>query len=258
LAQGLSVAREQLLVETFVTLADTLVDDYDVIDFLQVLAEGCVDLLDVTAAGIMLADPAGTLRHAACSSEQMRLAELFELQVEQGPCFDAYRAQTAVVCNSLEEAESRWPRFAPNVAEHGFVFVSAVPMRLRTQPIGALNMFSNSGHPMTANDVRVAQGLADIATIGILQQRAIQTANELSSHLEGALESRIVIEQAKGVLAQRDHISVDEAFVRIRSFARAHHLLLSATARQIVDGRLPLDDLAPASQSGRPTDPGTR
>jgi GAF domain-containing protein len=240
------VAREQLLVETFVTLADTLVDDYDVIDFLQILAEGCVDLLDVTAAGIMLADSGGALRHAACSSEQMRLAELFELQIEQGPCFDAYRDHAPVVCASFDEANRRWPQFAPNAAEHGFVTVSAVPMRLRTQSIGALNMFSNGRYPLGENDLRVAQGMADVATIGILQQRAVQHATELSGHLEYALESRVVIEQAKGILAQHDHISVDDAFTRIRTFARANQLLLSATARRIVDGTLPLDDLASA------------
>jgi GAF domain-containing protein len=237
------VPREQLLVETFVTLADTLVDDYDVIDFLQVLAEGCVDLLDVTAAGIMLADPEGSLRHAACSSEQMRLVELFELQVEQGPCFDAFRDQAAIVSSSVEDTGRRWPKFAPSAAEHGFVFVSAVPMRLRARSIGALNLFSNARHALTENDMRVAQGLADVATIGILQQRAIQDASDLAGHLEYALDSRIVIEQAKGVIAEHDHISVDDAFTRIRTFARMHHLPLSATARRIVEGSLSLHDL---------------
>ena len=242
------MAREQLLVETFVTLADTLVDDYDVIDFLQVLAEGCVDLLDVTAAGIMLADAEGSLRHAACSSEQMRLVELFELQVAQGPCFDAFRDQTAVVSNSIDETERRWPKFAPGAVEHGFVFVSAVPMRLRARSVGALNMFATDRHGLTGADMRVAQGLADVATIGILQQRAIDDANELAGHLEAALDSRIVIEQAKGVLAQHDHISVDEAFARIRGFARSNHLLLSATARDIVAGSISLHDLAEVSR----------
>ena len=246
--------REQLLVETFVSLADTLVDDYDVIDFLQVLAEGCVDLLDVTAAGIMLADPTGTLRHAACSSEQMRLVELFELQVAQGPCFDAFRDRTAIVSNSFEETERRWPMFAPGAVAQGFVFVSAVPMRLRAWSVGALNMFSTDRHALSDEDMRVAQGMADVATIGILQQRAIDDANELAGHLEAALESRIVIEQAKGVIAQHDHVSVDEAFARIRGFARATQRLLSATARGIVDGSVPLHDLAvvPRRQRGNP------
>jgi GAF domain-containing protein len=155
------------------------------------------------------------------------------------------------------ESERRWPQFAPNAAEHGFVSVSAVPMRLRTHSIGALNMFSNARHALSDDDVRVAQGLADIATIGILQHRAIEDANELSAHLEAALDSRIVIEQAKGILAQHDQISVDNAFTRIRSFARAHQLLLSATARQIVDGTLPFNELAQTQQS-RPRKPNTR
>ena len=252
------MAREQLLVETFVTLADTLVDDYDVIDFLQVLAEGCVDLLDVTAAGIMLADSEGALRHAACSDEQMRVVELVELQLEEGPCFDAFRNHEAVLCNSSDEARARWPTFAANAIAHGFSAVAAVPMRLRSASVGALNMFS-TGPVLTRNDLRVAQGLADVATIGILQQRAIQDAVDVASHLETALESRIVIEQAKGVLAQHDQISVDTAFARIRSFARSNHLLLSTIARRVVDGTVSFDELltAPETGTGSASRPGT-
>jgi transcriptional regulator with GAF, ATPase, and Fis domain len=239
--------REELLVETFVTLADTLVADYDVIDFLQVLAERCVDLLEVSAAGIMLADSEGRLRHAACSSEQMRLAELFEVQIEQGPCFDAYRNQKPVSCDSPEDAARRWPQFAPNAAEHGFVTMSAVPLRLRVLTLGALNLFSTQPVKLSENNMRVAQGMADIATIGVLQERAIRDATDLSTQLEGALESRVVIEQAKGILSEHDRISVDEAFARIRTFARSHNRLLGDTARQMIDGSLALGELAPTT-----------
>lgn len=240
------MAREDRLVEALVTLADTLVDQYDIIDFLQTLAERCVELVDVSAAGIMLADPQSELRHAACSNEQMRLVELFELQVEEGPCFDAYRTQTPVICASPEEAAQRWPEFARHATENGFSAFSAVPMRLRTDVVGALNMFSTEARALGDDDIKVVQAMADIATIGILQERSIRDAHAFSTQLEVALESRVVIEQAKGIVAERSHISVDDAFERIRSFARAHNRLLSESARQIIDGTLQVEELTAA------------
>jgi len=244
------MAREELLVATFVTLADTLVDDYDIIDFLHTLAERCVDLLDTSAAGIMLADAGGTLRHAACSSKQMRLVELLELQLEEGPCFDAYSRQRPVLSDSPEDAETRWPRFAPHARDAGFAAVSAVPMRLRTQVIGALNLFSSERGTLNDDDVRVAQAMADIATIGILQERAIRDGRTVSAQLESALESRIVIEQAKGVVAEHDRVTVDDAFQRLRRYARDHNRLLSDTARQVVDRSLQPADLARGTRDG--------
>jgi GAF domain-containing protein len=238
------VDREDRLVETLVTLADTLVDQYDIIDFLQTLAERCVDLVDVSAAGIMLADPQRELRHAACSNEQMRLVELFELQVEEGPCFDAYRTRTPVICDSLVEAARRWPEFTRNAEEGGFAAFSAVPMRRRDNVVGALNLFSSEARALNDEDIKVVQAMADIATIGILQERSIHDAHAFSTQLEVALESRVVIEQAKGIVAERNHISVDDAFDQIRRFARAHNRLLSETARQVITGSLPVEELA--------------
>jgi transcriptional regulator with GAF, ATPase, and Fis domain len=238
------MAREELLVDTFVTLADTLIDDYDLIDFLQTLAERCVELLDVSAAGIMLADRNGQLRHIACSEERMRLVELFELQLEEGPCFDAYRDGSAVVCDTSEEVARQWPNFAPGAVEHGFVAVSAVPLRLRTQVIGSLNLFSSSPGALGSPDLRVAQAMADVATIGILQERAVSDARDMSAHLEHALHSRVAIEQAKGIIAARTNISVDAAFESIRAYARNHNELLRATAEQIIGGNLAAEQLA--------------
>jgi transcriptional regulator with GAF, ATPase, and Fis domain len=246
------MAREDRLVEAFVTLADTLVDHYDIIDFLQTLAERCVDLVDVSAAGIMLADPQGKLRHAACSSEQMRLVALFELQVEEGPCFDAYRTQAPVRCDSPEHAARRWPRFASVAAENGYVAVSAVPMRLRAEVIGALNLFSSNPRALGDHDTRVAQAMADVATIGILQERSIRDSHAFSTQLEVALDSRVVIEQAKGIVAAHSRINVDEAFEQIRSFTRAHNRLLSETARQIIEGSLPTEELTATVQPAKP------
>ena len=240
---GGGMERDELLTDTFVVLADTLIDDFDVIDFLQMLAERCVELLDISAAGVMLSDGAGGLRHAACSSEQMRLVELFELQVGEGPCFDAFRDRTAVRHDDLSDDATPWPDFAAHAVGAGFLAVSAVPMRLRVHVVGALNLFSATPPALGPTDLRVAQAMADVATIGILQERAISDGRDLAGHLQGALRSRIVIEQAKGIVAESRHISVDEAFAEIRAYARNHNHLLGATAGQIVSGQLRSQDL---------------
>jgi GAF domain-containing protein len=239
------MAREQRLMETFVELADTLVDDYDVIDFLQLLAERCVELMEASEAGVMLADSLGNLRHAACSNERMRIVEVFELQLEQGPCFDAYRLNEPVLCATPEEAARRWPRFAPHARDAGLVSVAALPMRLRTTVIGALNVFCARPIALTEDDLRIAQALADIATIGILQERAISDARMVSSQLEAALQSRIVLEQAKGIVAEHNGINVDRAFALMRGYTRAHNRLLVQTARDIIAGTLAPSALEP-------------
>ena len=240
------MAREQRLLDIFVELADTLVDDYDMIDFLQVLTERCVALLDTSEAGVMLADGTGQLRHAACSNERMRIVELFELQLEEGPCFDAYRTNEPVMCTSPEDVARRWPRFAPHVHDAGFESVAAVPMRLRSEVIGALNLFTSRPLALDADELRLAQALADVATIGILQQRAIHDARIATSQLEVALESRIVIEQAKGIVAEHNRIDVDEAFTLLRNYTRSHNRLLAQTAGDIIDYSLDPSALEPA------------
>jgi transcriptional regulator with GAF, ATPase, and Fis domain len=232
------MAHQQRLVETLVELADTLVDEYDVIDFMQTLAERSIELVGVSAAGIMLADAEGRLRHAACSSEQMRLVELFELQLEEGPCFDAFHQQRAIRSDTPDDAAKRWPNFAPRAREAGFTAVAAVPLHLRGEGVGALNLFSSAGGALDDDNLRVVQAMADIATIGILQARLIHDQNVLTTQLETALQSRVNIEQAKGVVAERNHIDVDEAFVLIRRFARSTNRLLGDTAAGIVDGSL--------------------
>jgi GAF domain-containing protein len=236
--------RDDRLAETFVLLADTLVDNFDLIDFLQTLSECCVDLIDVSAAGIMLANSDGDLQHAASSNEQMRFVELLELQDQEGPCFDAYRSNTAIRCASTDEAIQRWPHFGPNAKLNGFAAVSAVPMRLRAQVIGSLNLFSTEPRRLGDDDIRVVQAMADVATIGILQERSIHDAQAFSDQLERALESRVMIEQAKGIVAERSHIPVDEAFDRIRRFSRSNNRLLSETARQVIRDVLSDEDRA--------------
>jgi len=246
------VAREQELLAAFIEFADTIVDEYDVVEFLHRLAERCVKLLHASEAGIMLANRDGSLHYVASSSERMRLIELFELQHEEGPCLDAYRTGVAVHSVLKDDAQTRWPRFAPHAQEVGFESVSALPMRLRSEVIGALNLFSTSPAPLDAEDQLAAQALADIATIGILQERALDSARVVTSQLEVALESRIVIEQAKGIVAERNHVSIDSAFTLLRGYARNNNLLLSQTAQEIIGGTLSTDALT--AQPGKDPD----
>jgi ANTAR domain/GAF domain len=228
--------REQRLAETFVELADTLVDDFDVIDFLQVLAARCVELLDVAAAGIMLADPRGSLMTVAASDERARLLELFEIQNDEGPCRDCYRLGAAVVNVDLEGARERWPQFTPQAISGGFRSANALPLRLRSQVVGSLNLFHAGTGGLGEAELRMAQALADAATIGIVHQRTIRRGEVVAGQLQVALTSRIVIEQAKGVLAERLRISPDNAFEVLRGAARSRNRLLSDLARDITSG----------------------
>jgi transcriptional regulator with GAF, ATPase, and Fis domain len=249
------MAYQQRLVETLVSLADTLVADYDVIEFMQTLAERSVELAGVSAAGIMLADGQGRLHHAACSSEQMRLVELLELQLEEGPCFDAFRSGAAVRSDTPDDAAARWPHFAPHASEGGFAAVSAVPLRLRQEAVGALNLFSATSGALDDADLGIVQAMADIATIGIVQARLIADRDLVTRQLEGALHSRVIIEQAKGVVAERLGVGVDEAFVLVRRLARNTNRLLADVARGVVDGSL-TDELVAEGDASRRSSTG--
>lgn len=253
--EGVTVTREEQLVEAFVEAADTLVDDFDVIEFLHTVAGRCVQLLDVDAAGLMLADQYRQLHATAASTENARLLELFELQADAGPCMDAFRTGTQVVNADLAASQDRWPRFADAAQAAGFVSVHALPLRLRATIIGALNLFVARPGTLSDADVRTGQALADVATIGILAQRSVQQAELLSAQLQQALNSRVTIEQAKGVLAERRQITVDEAFALLRGYARNHNLHLSDLARQIADGSSTVTELLSGS---RPVDAGAR
>jgi hypothetical protein len=232
----MSLTREEQLVEAFVEAADTLVDDFDVIEFLHTMAGRCVQLLDVDAAGLMLADQRGQLHASASSTESARLLELFELQADAGPCMEAFRTGKQVVNVDLKASRDRWPRFAEEAQAAGYVSVHALPLRLRTVVIGALNLFCSRPVALSEADTRTGQALADVATIGILAQRSVRQSELLAAQLQQALNSRVTIEQAKGVLAERRRITVDEAFILLRSHARNHNLHLSDLARQVADG----------------------
>lgn len=231
----MTINREQRIAETFVELADTLVADFDVIDFLQKVAARCVELLDVAATGVVLADQSGTLMAVAASDERARLLELFEVQNDEGPCRDCYRLGQAVVNVDLESATERWPQFAQRAITGGFRSANALPLRLRHQVIGALNLFDTRQEGLGPDQLRLAQALADAATIGILQQRSIRNSEVVAGQLQAALTSRIVIEQAKGVLAERLQIAVDAAFTVLRAGARSRNMLLSEVAREVAN-----------------------
>jgi transcriptional regulator with GAF, ATPase, and Fis domain len=219
----------------FVEMADTLVDDFDVIEFLHTLTERCVQLLGVSAAGLLLTDEHDTLQVVAASSERTRLLELFQLQTDQGPCVDCFRTGRPTSVADLPTA-GRWPRFTAAAAEVGFSAVHALPMRLRAEVIGALNLFDAGPSTLDERKLRVGQALADVATIGLLQQRAIQRRDTLTEQLQTALSSRILIEQAKGVLAERLQVDMADAFALLRNHARSHNRRLSDLAQAVVDG----------------------
>jgi GAF domain-containing protein len=240
---------EVQLADVVVELADTLVDDFDVIDFLHVLTERCVQVLGISAAGLLLTDQRGTLQVVAASSERTRLLELFQLQTDQGPCVDCFHTGQPVSVPDLPSA-GRWPRFTAAAAEVGFAAVHAVPMRLRAEVIGALNFFDVNPGTLDEGKVRIGQALADVATIGLLQQRAIHRRDLVTEQLQTALNSRVLIEQAKGVLAERLHLDVAEAFAVLRNGARSRNRRLSELAQAIVDGTEQIPPAAATTQPG--------
>ena len=219
----------------FVEFADTLVEEFDVVEFLQMVATRAAELVDHSDAGILLADKNSFLQFMAASDERTELLELFQVQSQQGPCQDCFMLGAPVINADLRTASDRWPRFAPRAVAAGFRSVHAFPLRLRQEAIGALNLFSTDVGQLEPGDVRLIQALADVATIGLLQERAIRRGEVLSEQLQGALNSRIIIEQAKGVLAQIHACSVDEGFNLLRGYCRTHNLLLSTVAAAVVN-----------------------
>ncbi|MGW0522997.1 ANTAR domain-containing protein [Crossiella sp. NPDC003009] len=225
---------DRRVAQTFVELADTLVLGFDTIDFLHTLTERCVELLEVDAVGILLVDQRGALNLMAASTEQARMLELFQLQDEEGPCLDCFRTGAAVGCPDLSAEPQRWPRFTVAAREQGFAAVHAVPMRLREQVLGALNLFRTSPGAVPAETIALAQSLANVATISILQVRALRHSEMVAEQLQTALNSRIVIEQAKGILTERLQIGIADAFSLMRRYARDNNEFLSDVAQQVI------------------------
>jgi GAF domain-containing protein len=259
--------RETRLIDALVTLADTLVADYDLVELMQYLVEVSVDLLDAAAAGLLLADGDGHLDVLASTSERTELLEVLQLGTGRGPCVDCYTTGAPQTIRDVAAQTQRWPQFAPLALREGFRSVHAVPMRHRDRVIGALNLFRSQPGELAEPDRRAAQALADVATIGILQHRAARHTAEVNDQLRHALASRVVIEQAKGILAHYGRLDMDAAFTALRGHARRHHLRLTDLAQALVDRqRRPADILgvpAPAHpttsrpQSPPPAAPGS-
>ncbi|MCL8251138.1 GAF and ANTAR domain-containing protein [Aeromicrobium fastidiosum] len=237
----------QKLASVFVEMADTLVDDFDLVDFLHNLTGHATEIADAMAAGILLADHRGLLRFMAASSDQSQIVELFQIQNSEGPCLDCYRTGTPVINTDLRAAGDRWPVFAPRASRAGFGSVHALPMRLRDQVIGTLNIFGAEGARLDASDVAVVQALADVATIAILQERSVRRAETLTEQLHGALNSRVAIEQAKGALSKMLGVGTDQAFTLMRSHARSHRLRLEDVAQTVLDDPRSIPELTTPS-----------
>lgn len=235
------MTREQRLSETFVELADTLVTGFDVVDRVHVLAARCVELTDVDAAGIMLADPGGSLRVMGSSSERVRLLAVLELRLADGPGVESFHAGEPVYADL--HSTDRWPAVRAAAISSGFGSVVALPMRLRSTAMGALNLFRTARDALPEPDLALCRALADVATIGLLQERAVREARALAEQLQSALNTRIVVEQAKGVLAERLGLDMNAAFVLLREYARRHNQLIGEVARAAVEGRLRSADL---------------
>jgi len=235
-----SQTRERRLTSAFVTLADTLVAGYDVVDLLQTLVDTCADLLDASAAGIMLADGNGELSVVASTSERSMLVETMQLSYGAGPCVECFTTGVAVTVSDVAELGDKWPGFKEAALEQGFRSVHGVPLRLRGNVIGTLNLFRSHPGALSVEDMSVAQGLADVATIGILQERAIREADIAKNQLQHALDSRVLIEQAKGVIAYMRDLDMDAAFRTLRDYARSNNLNLRDVAELVVSRSLTL------------------
>ena len=250
-AEQRTLARQALTATTFVEIVETLVGDFDVIDVLTVLTSRCVELLDAAAAGILLADGSGHLRVIGASTEQIELLELFQIQNDQGPCLDCYNTGTVVIDADLTTT-SRWPQFSTESTAAGYPSVCAVPLRLKEARLGCLNLFMAQPVPLSNTDVALAQALADVAAIAIVQDQATRDAIIREGQLQHALNSRIVIEQAKGMIAERASLDMDTAFARLRTFARINNRGLTHVAEGLIAGTIDINVL---SRPRRPPPP---
>jgi GAF domain-containing protein len=230
-----AVTRQTLTAKTFVGLVDTLVGNFDVIEVLTSLTSRCVELLDVAAAGILLADNGGHLCVVGASNDQTHLLELFQIQNDEGPCLDCFRTGRVVLHSDLDTM-TPWPLFSAECTDAGYASVCAVPLRLAARTLGCLNLFMSEPGGLTDGDLTLTQALADVASIAIVQDQAMRDAEIREGHLQHALTSRIAIEQAKGMIAEHNQVDMDQAFARLRSYARNTNRRLTDVAEAVVAG----------------------
>ncbi|MFC9916826.1 GAF and ANTAR domain-containing protein [Agromyces binzhouensis] len=238
-------SRDARLSAAFVKVADTLIDDYDVVDLLDTLAQECVILVDSDAGGLLIADTEGTLQLVASTNEAAEFVEVIQLDAGEGPCMEAFQTGAGVTIPDMS-VEDRWPAFRAAATGQGFQSMHAFPMRLRGQTIGAMGLFSGATGELSESDVAVAQALADVATIGILQERSLRDSTLVADQLQRALDSRVIIEQAKGVIAAQTGVDMHTAFTILRDYARHHQLKLSTVAEEVAERALTLPATARA------------
>jgi hypothetical protein len=241
--------QEEWLATTFVELADTLVADFDVVEFLTMLVARCTAFLDGPEVGLAVANKSGKLRVLASSTERMKVLELVEVQNDEGPCRDAFHTGQQLINQRVDLVESRWPLFIPMAKTAGFLMLHAVPMRLRGNAIGAINIFDVNLRAMTTHEASMVQAFADVATIGILQERSASDSAVLTGQLSKALATRVIIEQAKGVVAEHLKATMDEAFSLLRNYARSQNQRLTDVARGITEGTIQAEALTVARSS---------
>lgn len=234
------VTREAQLLKTFAKLADTLVVGYDVVDLLQLLVDTCHDLLEASAAGILLADRAGELELVVSTNESSRIVEMMQLSAEAGPCIESFRTGQVVSVERISDSPPEWSQFRDSAIEQGFASVYSIPLRLRETTIGTLNLLRTTTGELRTEDQEAAQAFADVATIGILHERSLRESRIVQEQLQGALNSRIIIEQAKGVVAYTRRTTMDESFTLIRNYSKSHQISIAEVARQLIDMTLTL------------------
>ncbi|MBE1548062.1 hypothetical protein GGC64_002070 [Mycobacterium sp. OAS707] len=229
-------ARETSALDAVVSLVETVLEDFDTVELLTEFSERCVELLDVAAAGFLLADPLDQLHLLAATTERARELELFQLQADEGPCIDCYSTGKPVSVADLTAAEERWPRFVPAALQAGFASVHAVPMRAAGLVLGALGLFGSGPGELDDADRLVAQTLAHVASVALLREHA-PTPSTVIPQLRAALAGRVLIEQAKGFLREALDVSVEDAFAVLRAYARANNEHLTVVARRLMTDR---------------------
>ena len=240
-------SRETSIITAFVTMADTLTTDFDVVDLLHTLVEECAELLNIEAGGLMLADSEGHLQLMTSTSEHADLVEIMQLAADAGPCIDSFTTGIAVSVPDIQQSGGRWPAFQKTALQQGFHSAHATPMKLRGQIIGTMNLFGTARNEVSPRDAALAQALADVATIGILQERLIREGNVVAEQLHNALDSRIIIEQAKGIVAHSLSVDMPDAFSVLRSYARNNNLTIRSVAEQVSNRTLTAQSMVGAT-----------
>lgn len=226
--------RETWLAETLVELADTSASEFVDTEYLRTLASRLRILLAPAEIGLIIGAERGRPRLAAATSDRTRDLVTFELQHDDGPCVRAYRNGETVLNQDVSGAEQPWPRFAEKARAVGVRFASALPMRRHADIVGAVGILDARGSTVSAQDIALARTLAEAATIGLRQQRALEVSTQRSTQLQHALDSRIVIEQAKGMVAARLGLSLGEAFGLLRDHSRQHNERLAEVAAKVI------------------------